>query len=317
MRKIRHVVEAQQWDREGLEELFGMAREMRESRKHRYPKSRKHRDCLYGYIMAALFYEESTRTRFSHEAAMMRLGGRVISTENALKFSSVSKGETLEDTIRTIAAYVDVIVLRHFEQGIAMRAAAASPVPVINAGDGPGQHPTQALLDVFTIEDELGAIDGKTITFVGDLANGRTVRSLCYMLGKFQPTKLSFVTHELVRMKQDIKDYLDRHGVAWEELEDLDAAAAQSDVLYVTRIQRERFGDRIAEYDQVYGKYVVTQATLALMKEKSIIMHPLPRKGEIADECDTDPRAAYFRQAENGMYIRMALLHNILNENCH
>ncbi|MBU0719298.1 MAG: hypothetical protein KJ749_13700 [Planctomycetes bacterium] len=206
MRKIRHVLEAQQWDRPGLEELFNLAREMKDSVTKRYPKSRKHAQCLEGYLMASLFYEPSTRTRFSHEAAMIRLGGQVLSTENAESFSSVSKGETLEDTIRMAAAYADVIVLRHREQGAAERAAAVSRVPVINAGDGIGQHPTQALLDVFTIENELGGIDNKTIAFIGDLKHGRTVRSLAYLLGKFQPTKLMFTAHELVRMGQDIKD---------------------------------------------------------------------------------------------------------------
>jgi len=317
MRKIRHVIESQQWDRPGLEELFELAREMKESVTRRYPKSRKHAQCLQGYLMASLFYEPSTRTRFSHEAAMMRLGGRILSTENAEVFSSVSKGETLEDTIRMVGAYADVIVMRHKEQGAAERAAAVSGVPIINAGDGTGQHPTQALLDVFTIEDELGSIDGRTIVFVGDLANGRTVRSLAYLIGKFQPAKLIFVAHEVVQMRQDIKDYLDRHGVPWEELEDLEEAARQADVLYVTRVQKERFGDRIAEYQEAFGKYIVNADLLSLMKEKSIIMHPLPRVNEITEEVDDDPRAAYFRQAENGLYIRMALLHNILNQDCH
>jgi aspartate carbamoyltransferase catalytic subunit len=317
MKKIRHVIDTRQWDREGLEELFGLAREMQDSIMRRYPKSRRHAQCLQGYLMASLFYEPSTRTRFSHEAAMLRLGGRVLSTENAEAFSSVSKGETLEDTIRMASSYCDVIVIRHREKGAAARAAAVSSVPVINAGDGPGQHPTQALLDVFTIENELGGIDGKTIAFVGDLAHGRTVRSLAYLLGKFQPTGILFVAHEVVRMKADIKEYLDRHGVPWEEVDDLADAARRADVLYVTRIQKERFGDRIAEYHEAYGRYVVTPATLAVMKPRSIVMHPLPRVNEIAVEVDNDPRAAYFRQAKNGLFVRMALLHNILNQDCH
>lgn len=317
MRKIRHVIEAQQWDRPGLEELFSLTRVMRDSIKHRYPKSRQHAHCLEGYLMASLFYEPSTRTRFSHEAAMIRLGGRVLSTENAEQFSSVSKGETLEDTIRMASSYADVIVLRHKEQGAAARAAAVSRVPVINAGDGAGQHPTQALLDVFTIEDELGGIDDRIIAFVGDLAYGRTVRSLAYLLGKFRPTKLLFVAHEVVRMRPDIKEYLDRHNIPWEELDNLELAARCADVLYVTRIQKERFGDRISEYEEVFGRYIINAELLAMMKEKSIIMHPLPRVNEITTGVDSDPRAAYFRQAENGQYIRMALLHNILNQDCH
>jgi aspartate carbamoyltransferase catalytic subunit len=317
MRKIRHVIEAQQWDRAGLEELFVLAREMKDSIKNRYPKSRRHSHCLDGYLMASLFYESSTRTRFSHEAAMIRLGGHFLSTENAKEFSSVSKGETLEDTIQTIGAYVDIIVMRHFDEGMAARAAAVSRVPVINGGDGAGQHPTQALLDVFTIQDELGGIDGRTIAFVGDLAHGRTVRSLAYLLGKFQPKQLLFVSHEVVRMRQDIKDYLDRHGIAWQEIGDLKEVARQADVLYVTRVQKERFGDRSSEFKEAFGRYVVNPELLSLMKERSIIMHPLPRINEITKDVNTDPRAAYFRQAENGLYIRMALLHNILNQDCH
>jgi aspartate carbamoyltransferase catalytic subunit len=328
MRKIRHVIESQQWDRAGLEELFKFSRVMKEDVTQRYPKSRRHCDCLRGYLMASLFYEESTRTRFSHEAAMLRLGGRIISTENARVFSSVSKGETLEDTIRTVAAYVDVIVLRHHEKQVAHRAAAVSTVPIINAGDGPGQHPTQALLDVFTIEDELGDIDGKTITFVGDLANSRTEHSRAYLLGKFQPQKLVFVSDPSVGMPIGIKQYLDRHGVAWEETADLDEAASRSDVICATRIQKNRLGlddPDIADeerrrrqewYDHLCQLYRITPATLKLMPTKSIVMHPLPRVNEIAVEVDSDPRAAYFRQMENGLYVRMALLHNILNQDC-
>lgn len=317
MRKIRHVINSQDWDRSGLEELFGFAREMKDMIKFRYPKSRKHAKCLAGYMMATLFYEPSTRTRLSFEAAMRRLGGSVLTTENAEVFSSVSKGETLEDTIRIISRYVDLIVLRHKEQGAAERAAAVSNVPIINAGDGTGQHPTQALLDTFTIQDEIGGIDGKTVVFVGDLANGRTVRSLAYMTGKFEPKKLIFVAHEVVQMRQDIKDYLDRHDVMWEENEDLNSAAQEADVLYVTRIQKERFGDRAAEFDEAYGKYVIDGQVLSLMKPDSIIMHPLPRVNELPEEVDDDPRTACFRQAENGLYIRMALAHNILNHDCY
>jgi aspartate carbamoyltransferase catalytic subunit len=258
--------------------------------------------------MASLFYEESTRTRFSFESAMLRLGGSVISTENARQFSSVSKGETLEDTIRIINGYADVIVLRHYESGAAERAAGISRVPIVNAGDGTGQHPTQAFLDLYTIEKELGHIDDITIAVVGDLANGRTVRSLCYLLAKYRSVRILMVAPPVVRMGDDIKEYLVRHDVRFREEDDLRAIAPQVDVLYQTRIQKERFGDRTEDYQKARGVYIVDRPLLASMKPDSIVMHPLPRVDEIAPEVDADPRAAYFRQAQNGLYIRMALL---------
>src|SRR5579871_2497263 len=197
---------------------------------------------LQGRVMAALFYEPSTRTRLSFESAMLRLGGRTMGTDNAREFSSAAKGETLEDTIRIVAGYSDVIVLRHQEEGAARRAAAVSDVPVINAGDGAGQHPTQSLLDLFTIQDELGRIDGITVAMVGDLANGRTVRSLAYLLSKFRDVRLVFVAPPAVRMGDDIKRHLDENGISWREESDLGAVLPAADVVYQTRIQKERFG---------------------------------------------------------------------------
>jgi aspartate carbamoyltransferase catalytic subunit len=258
--------------------------------------------------MASLFYEESTRTRFSFETAMLRLGGSVISTENARQFSSVSKGETLEDTIRIMNGYADVIVMRHYESGAARRAADISRVPIINAGDGTGQHPTQAFLDLYTIQKELGHIDDISIAVVGDLANGRTVRSLCYLLAKYRNVRIYMVAPEVVRMREDIKEYLCRHDVWFREETDLRAIAPHIDVLYQTRIQKERFGDRTEDYQAARGIYVVDRELLQTMKPDSIVMHPLPRVDEITTDVDGDPRAAYFRQAQNGLYIRMALL---------
>jgi len=207
--------------------------------------------------------------------------------------------------------YADVIVLRHNEQGAAKRAAAVSSVPVINAGDGPGQHPTQALLDLYTIRDELGHVDGIRIAMVGDLANGRTVRSLTYLLSKFRDIRICFVAPPQVAMKDDIKDHLDEHHVPWVETEDLDAVLPQVDVIYQTRIQKERFSDEAA-YLALKGIYRIDASTLGRMKKDAIVMHPLPRVDEIAPEVDADPRAAYFRQARNGLYIRMALLDKVL-----
>ncbi|TYH21112.1 hypothetical protein ES288_A04G016600v1 [Gossypium darwinii] len=262
--------------------------------------------------MATLFYEPSTRTRLSFESAMKRLGGEVLTTENAREFSSAAKGETLEDTIRTVEGYSDIIVMRHFESGAAKRAAATAGIPIINAGDGPGQHPTQALLDVYTIEREIGKLDGIRVGLVGDLANGRTVRSLAYLLAEYQDVKIYFVSPDVVKMKDDIKKYLTRRGVEWEESGDLMEVASKCDVVYQTRIQRERFGERIDLYEEARGKYIVDENVLKVMQSHAVVMHPLPRLDEITVDVDADPRAAYFRQAKNGLYIRMALLKLLL-----
>ncbi len=245
---------------------------------------------------------------------MRKLGGEVIfSTENASEFSSVVKGETLEDTIRIIDSYFpDVIVLRHFESGSAARAAEISQSPIINAGDGPGQHPTQALLDLYTIKKEIHHIDGISIAMVGDLANGRTVRSLSYLLSKFSDIRIFFVAPEVVRMKDDIKEHLRENNICFSEETDLKKVISQVDVIYQTRIQKERFGDRIEDYEKARGIYIIDKETLELMKKSAIVMHPLPRGEEIKLEVDKDSRAAYFRQAQNGLFIRMALLKMIL-----
>lgn len=306
MDKLFHVVEAQQFDRALLTELFAVTKEMEEV------VSRYGSNILSRRLMASLFYEPSTRTRLSFESAMMRLGGQVITTESAREFSSAAKGETLEDTIRIVEGYSDVIVIRHFESGSARRAANVASVPIINAGDGPGQHPTQALLDVYTIQKEIGRLDDFKIAMVGDLANGRTVRSLAYLLSKYEGVKVYFVAPRVVRMKDDIKAHLDGHNVEWREAEDLIAVAKDVDVIYQTRIQRERFGDRIADYEQAAGRYIIDGTIMEALDEKAVVMHPLPRVDEIRPEVDTDPRAAYFRQAHNGLYIRMALLRMVL-----
>jgi aspartate carbamoyltransferase catalytic subunit len=308
MTTLRHIIEAQQFDRQVMGDIFRVTREMEQVVQH-YGSN-----ILSRRVMASLFYEPSTRTRLSFESAMRRLGGEVITTESAQEFSSAAKGETLEDTIRIVSGYADVIVLRHFESGASRRAAAVSEVPVISAGDGPGQHPTQALLDVYTIEREVGRLDGITVALVGDLANGRTARSLCYLLTKFDDVRVIFVAPEIVRMREDIKEYLTRNGVHWEESTDLADVASRADVIYQTRIQRERFGDRVEDYQKARGKYIINAAILDRMSKEAIVMHPLPRVDEIvADEVDADPRAAYFRQAHNGLYVRMALLRMILD----
>jgi aspartate carbamoyltransferase catalytic subunit len=262
--------------------------------------------------MASLFDEPSTRTRLSFEGAMLRLGGQALGTESAGQFSSVAKGETLEDTVRIVSGYCDVLVLRHHEVGASKRAAAVSAVPVINAGDGPGQHPTQALLDLYTIRKEVGRLDGLRIAMVGDLANGRTVRSLSYLLSKFDGIRLVFVAPPEVAIGRDIKSHLDERGTTYEETVDLDKVLPDVDVVYQTRIQKERFAGRMDEYQRVRGVYVIDAEAMRKMSPSAILMHPLPRVGEIPEEVDADPRAAYFRQARNGLYIRMALLSMVL-----
>ena len=302
--RLRHVIESQQFSRALLEDLIARADEIKREPHHYIGR-------LAGQVMAALFYEPSTRTRLSFEAAMLRLGGATMGTDNAREFSSAAKGETLEDTIRIVSGYADVIVLRHNEEGAARRAAAVSSVPIINAGDGPGQHPTQALLDLYTIRDELGRIDGVRVAMVGDLANGRTVRSLTYLLGKFKDIKVWFVAPPQVAMRDDLKAHLDELQVPGVETQDLDAVLPEVDVVYMTRIQKERFTDLDA-YNAVKGVYRIDKQSLAKMRKYAILMHPLPRVDEIAPEVDDDDRAAYFRQARNGLHIRMALLDRLL-----
>eukprot|EP00897_Mesotaenium_endlicherianum_P002324 jgi/Mesen1/2119/ME000152S01211 len=301
---LEDVVDAQQFDRELLHEIFETAKQME--------TLKRGSNLLKGFIMATMFYEPSTRTRLSFESAMKRLGGEVLTTENAREFSSAAKGETLADTMRTVEGYADIIVLRHYESGSARVAAEVASIPIINAGDGPGQHPTQALLDIYTIERELGKLDGIKVGLVGDLANGRTARSLAYLLSKFDNVKIFFVAPDVVRMKDDIKEYLTSQGVEWEESADLIEVAAQCDVIYQTRIQKERFGERVDDYNAARGKYIVDARVLGVLQPHAVILHPLPRLDEITVDVDADPRAAYFRQAKNGLYIRMALLKLLL-----
>lgn len=302
--RLRHVIESQQFSRTLLEDLFARAEDIKREPHHFIGR-------LAGQVMAALFYEPSTRTRLSFEAAMLRLGGQTMGTDNAREFSSAAKGETLEDTIRIVSGYADVIVLRHNEAGAARRAAAVSDVPIINAGDGPGQHPTQALLDLYTIRAELSKVDGVRVAMVGDLANGRTVRSLTYLLSKFKDVKLWFVAPPQVAMREDLKAHLDEHRVPWVETEDLDLVLPEVDVVYMTRIQKERFADPGA-YEALRGTYRMDRRAMARMRRYAILMHPLPRVDEISPEVDDDPRSAYFRQARNGLHVRMALLDRLL-----
>ena len=299
---MQHILESQQFDRAFLESLFQSATEL-EGKRDSY---------LKGKILASLFYEPSTRTRLSFESAMLRLGGSVLGTENAGEFSSAMKGETLEDTIRVIGRYADVIVLRHPQAGASDRAASVSPVPIINAGDGAGQHPTQALLDLYTINRERGSIDGARIACVGDLKNGRAVRSMVYLLAKFDGISFTFVSPPELAMQADIKEYLGRHNIPFTETADLEEAMRSSDVVYQTRLQKERFADK-ADAERFAGMYTITRALADTMKEGAIIMHPLPRVDEISLDTDSSPHAAYFKEAYYGLLIRMALLKHLFS----
>jgi len=299
------VLSVAQFDRDRLDYIFARACEMREM-----VLRIGGTDLLRGHVLACLFYEPSTRTSSSFIAAMERLGGGVIPITQGVQFSSVSKGETLADTVRTLEQYADIIVLRHPEIGSSQLAADYASVPVINAGDGPGEHPTQALLDLFTIREELGRLDGLKVAMIGDLRYGRTVQSLTKLLLQYD-VSLRFVSPEILRLPLNTMNQVIDAGVNVRETHDVADVIQNADVLYVTRVQKERFSD-LAQYEEVKNYYEITPELMAQAKEKMIVLHPLPRVGEIHYAVDSDPRAAYFRQVKNGMYIRMALLAAVL-----
>jgi len=301
------IIAVDQFDRRRLAYIFQRADEMRDLVAHAGAT-----DLLRGYVLTCLFYEPSTRTSASFIAAMQRLGGTVIPITQGVQFSSVSKGESLPDTIRVLEQYSDVIVLRHPDVGSAQVAADAASVPIINGGDGIGEHPTQALLDLFTIHEALGGVDGLKIAMVGDLRYGRTVHSLTRLLLQYN-VSLRFVSPDTLRLPLNLMNTVIDSGKNVRETDNVYDVIADADVLYVTRIQKERFGDPKA-YDEVKDAYEITPALMRLAKERMVIMHPLPRVGEIHTAVDADPRAAYFRQVRNGMFIRMALLAAVLGQ---
>ncbi|MFA4845585.1 MAG: aspartate carbamoyltransferase [Patescibacteria group bacterium] len=305
MPSLQHVLSVRQFDKPRIDRLFARVREMRGNVK------RGQCSILGNRLMASLFYEPSTRTRLSFEAAMLTLGGAVVGTESAGHFSSVTKGESLEDTVCVIGGYVQVIVLRHPERGSAERAASVSNVPIINAGDGDGEHPTQALLDLFTIEESFKDIGRIHVVFVGDLKNGRTVHSLARLLAMYD-TRMSFVSPDSLRLPDNLFQEFVAAGCEVREHGTLDEPVDEADVIYMTRVQKERQ----AKGGCVAGDgsdYALTHDLVAHMKKTAVIMHPLPRNSEIPTWFDADPRAAYFRQAKNGLYVRMALLEELLN----
>jgi len=302
--KAQSVLSTKQFDKESLLDLFDEAVVMEAI------ILKGSSDLLDGKLMASIFFEPSTRTRFSFETAMIRLGGRVISNPDMVKNSSVKKRETLSDTGKVISQMVDVIAMRHPDKGSVAELAEGSDVPVLNAGDGAGDHPSQGLLDVYTIWKEKTGVDGLTIGMVGDLKYGRVPHAEANLLKHFN-VKFVFISPEALKMPDDIVEDLKKSGCDVEELEDLESVISDLDVISMTRIQEERFDDK-AEYEKYAGSYLLDSRLMEKVKSDAIILHPLPRVDEINKEVDSDLRAKYFDQVGNGVVVRMALLKKVL-----
>jgi len=303
-----HILAATQFTHAQLDLLFARAEELRN---YTTPSQRKELTELHkGRQLCSLFYEPSTRTRLSFEAAAIKLGMGVVSTENAREFSSAAKGETIEDTIRVLDEYkFDIIVLRHHKTGTAAQAAHVSQTPIINAGDGKGEHPTQALLDAYTIYRQFGRLDNLHIVMGGDLANGRTVRSLAQLMSSYPNNRITFISVPELQIGEDIKATLRKNNTPFKETMDASAAFKTADVVYWTRLQKERLTNPAAIPE---ARFNIEPEILNHLPVHAIIMHPLPRVDEISPLVDSDPRAMYFEQAGNGLYIRMALLDQII-----
>lgn len=309
---MKHVLAAEQFDREQMSELFVRADEFIESDAQiadRREVMQKH----FGRLMLSMFYEPSTRTRFSFEIAAKKLGIEVVGTENASEFSSAAKGESIEDTIRVFNEYgVDAISLRTKEEGHASLAAGVSDVAIINGGDGKAEHPTQAVLDMYTIQNELGGLNGLNVVIGGDLAHGRTARSLALLLSKYSDNKISFVSTPELQIGNDIKVRLKEDGTKFDQTSEMYDALRDADVVYWTRLQLERLNPD-EELSIGQEGFVIGPTALGLLPENAIIMHPLPRQDEIPTTTDADPRSKYFSQAGNGLYVRMAILDSIMS----
>lgn len=306
--KTKHIIDVQSLTTEYIYSIFKLAQDMQNKE-----KTPLYKEFFSDKIIATVFYEPSTRTRLSFESAVYRLGGNVITVENASESSSTTKGETLSDTIKTIASYADAIILRHPEDDASIIASSVSSVPVINAGAGKAEHPTQALLDGFTIYEHFGRIQNMHITMVGDLLRGRTIYSLVYLLAKFPGNTFTFVSSAHFSMRKELREFLTNHHVSFEEKETLDDDILQkTDVLYATRIQKERCGDDKICLASV-STCVIDEHVLAKLNPHAVIMHPLPRVDEISLIVDADPRAIYFTQVKNGVYVRMAILMKIIH----
>jgi len=303
-----HVISIDQFDRKKLFELFEKTKELEKifySKDGRLELAKKHRDKQ----ICTLFYEPSTRTRLSFETAGYKLGFGVISTESAGEFSSASKGETIEDTIHVLDEYkFSAIIIRHPETGMVGRAAKVAKTPIINAGDGKGEHPTQSLLDTYTIYFNFNRLDNLTVTIGGDLKHGRTARSLAKILSKFDGNHIKFVSTKSLGIDDEIKDYLKKNNTTFEEITDIEEGLKDSDVVYWTRLQKERLEKG---QEHLAAGFVIDKPAMKFMKKDAILLHPLPRVDEITTEVDEDPRAKYFDHAGNGLFIRMALLDQI------
>ncbi len=297
---MRHFIDTKELDAQTVDTLFKLADSL----------AGKRNDSLKGKILATLFYEPSTRTRLSFESAMFRLGGDVLSSENASDNSSAFKGETLEDTLRMISGYADIAVVRHSEAGSVGRAVRVSNIPIVNAGDGGNEHPTQALIDAYTIRKELGTIEGKQVVIVGDAKHSRAIRSFAEILALFPDVTITFVSPQGLEIGDDVKSYLSSRSVSYSETDDLSGSISQADVLYTNRIQKERFAEGSAQ--TLEKSFVVTRSLAENLRKGSIIMNPLPRIDELETDVDSLESAAYFRQAENGVSVRMALISFLL-----
>lgn len=301
---MKHLIDPTDLTREETDQIIALAEDIIKDRT-------KYQDLMTHRKLATLFYEPSTRTRLSFTSAMMELGGNVLGFSDA-RNSSVSKGETVQDTIRVVGCFADIIAMRHHLEGAPLVAAEVAKVPIINAGDGSHSHPTQTLTDLLTIERELGRIDGITIGFCGDLRFGRTVHSLIKALSRYKDVRVILIAPDELRLPDYIKqDVCDSKGIEYKETDNLDEVLPELDVLYMTRVQKERFLDE-DEFDRVKDSFILDARRMGLAKEKMAVLHPLPRVNEILTEVDDDPRAAYFRQVENGKFVRMALICKLL-----
>jgi len=302
-----HILSTNQFKKNEVEKILSRANEMEKSL-HR-GKSLK---LLSGKIIACIFFEPSTRTRLSFETAALRLGASVISAENAMENSSAYKGETMEDTARILSCYADAIVMRHPTPNSVQLASTVIETPIINAGDGANQHPSQAFLDLYTIKKEHGRLDNLSIAFIGDILNSRTLRSLVPLLMMYENNTFYFISPKELVLSNEYRKYLIDNKVNFVELNNLDEVLPKVDILYMTRVQKERFSD-ILEYEKVKDSFLLKMEHVNKLKSNAIILHPLPRVNEVDKEIDKDKRAAYFRQAQNGLYIRMALLLYVFN----
>jgi aspartate carbamoyltransferase catalytic subunit len=301
---MRHVTSSSQFTKEHLKDLFSLTTELKQN-PSRYGQS------LSGKVVATLFYEPSTRTRLSFESAIQRLGASLISTENAKEVSSSVKGESLADTVRIVEGYAEAIVMRHHENDAAYEASKIASVPIINAGGGSGEHPTQSLLDCFTIYEQRSSLDKLSIAVIGDLRYGRTVHSLVKMLSLFEDLTVYGVSLPGLELNEEYIHYIEEHGGRFVSCHTLQEVPNDVHVLYQTRTQRERMSAAEGEVQEI----IIDQQVLDRFEDHTIVLHPLPRNQEIAPEVDYDPRALYFEQAKNGMWVRMALLYMLLKEN--